>query len=58
MYPFLKPGEKLLTGEEIEQRLDKFNETEDWSVFHDVPQIQQVSVMYPSRIKLLDIDTF
>ena len=40
----------LLSSEQIQLRLDIFNETNDWSVFNDVPPIQQVSVMYPHRI--------
>lgn len=37
----------LLTAKEIQQRLDFFNKTNDWSVFDDVPDIQQVNIMYP-----------
>lgn len=42
---------KLLTSEEIKTRLDKFNENYDWSVFNDVPPVQQVEVMYPHYLK-------
>lgn len=38
---------KHLTAKEILGRLIKFNETNDWSVFDDVPAEQHVSVMYP-----------
>lgn len=43
----------LLSIEEIKQRLQAFwdSNEQDWSVFDDVPPIQQVSVMYPHRIK-------
>lgn len=36
-----------LTREQINERLKKFNETNDWSVFDDVPREQHVDVMYP-----------
>lgn len=42
---------KLLTAEEIKARLDKFNENYDWTVFNDVPPIQQIDVMYPHYLK-------
>lgn len=40
----------LLTSAEIADRLKRFNETNDWSVFDDVPESQQVNVMYPHVI--------
>ena len=43
------PSDKTwLSSEEILQRLDYFNKSNDWSVFYDVPEFQQVSVMYPN----------
>lgn len=39
-----------LSSEEINQRLDKFNENYDWSVFDDVPESQFVDIMYPHRM--------
>lgn len=41
-------GENLLSSEEIKQRLHRFNLNNDWSVFKDVPECQQVSIMYPT----------
>jgi hypothetical protein len=45
----------LLSVEEIKQRLQAFwdSNEQNWSIFDDVPPIQQVSVMYPHRIKPL-----
>jgi len=45
---------KLLTAAEIRQILDEFNETNDWSLFDDVDETQQVEFLYPHRIKLPD----
>lgn len=39
-----------MTPAEIQHRLDLFNQTNDWSVFNDVPEDQHVSVMYPHTI--------
>jgi len=36
-----------LTPFEIRDRIIRFNETRDWSVFNDVPEHQQVCVLYP-----------
>ena len=36
-----------LSESEINRRLYEFNMTGDWSVFKDVPPLQQVDVMYP-----------
>lgn len=36
-----------MSAEQILQRLDWFNKTNDWTVFKDVPVDQQVNVMYP-----------
>lgn len=33
--------------DEIKKRLHKFNLTDDWSVFNDVPDEQAIDVMYP-----------
>lgn len=44
----------LLTAQEIKDRLSLFNETQDWSVFDDVPPEQHVSVMYPHTVKAFD----
>lgn len=46
---------KWLTPKEIQDRLDKFNETNDWSVFHDVPPEQEICVMYPHRFTFSEI---
>lgn len=45
----------LLTSAEIQDRLERFNATvpNDWSVFDDVPESQQVCVVYPHRIDVL-----
>lgn len=45
----------ILSVEEIRQRLQAFwdSNEQNWSIFDDVPPIQQVSVMYPHRIKPL-----
>lgn len=45
---------KLLTPQEIKDRLALFNETQDWSVFDDVPPEQHTSVMYPHTVKTFD----
>jgi hypothetical protein len=54
------PGDTkpLLSKYEIESRLQAFwdSNEQDWSVFNDVPESQQVSVMYPHRISALNID--
>jgi hypothetical protein len=42
---------KLLSSFEIMDRLIRFNETNDWSVFNDVPPEQHVSIMYPHMLK-------
>jgi hypothetical protein len=42
--------ENYLTATQIQERLDAFNETNDWSVFDDVPPSQHVEVMYPHKI--------
>lgn len=53
------PGDTkpLLTSAEIKDRLNRFNATvpNDWSVFDDVPESQQVCVMYPHRIDVLSV---
>lgn len=43
----------MLSSQQIANRLHRFNLTNDWSVFNDVPESQQVSVLYPSVIRLL-----
>lgn len=43
---------RVLSPAEINKRLHKFNLTGDYSVFAGVPEIQQVSIMYPSVIRL------
>ena len=47
----------VMSVEEIRQRLQAFwdSNEQDWAVFDDVPPLQQVSVMYPHRIKLLEL---
>ena len=40
----------ILTQAEINDHLHRFNLTNDWSVFDDVPPEQQVDVMYPTVI--------
>jgi hypothetical protein len=37
----------MLSQEEINRRLHKFNLTNDWTVFDDVPAAQHVDVLYP-----------
>lgn len=37
----------MLSQEEINRRLHKFNLTNDWTVFDDVPAVQHVDVLYP-----------
>jgi hypothetical protein len=37
-----------LSRQQIQERLDRFNATNDWSIFNDVPKWQQVDVMYPT----------
>lgn len=41
-----------LTSQQIKERLHRFNLTNDWSVFDDVPSDQHVSVMYPHVIHM------
>ena len=43
----------LLTCKQIKERLDKFNENYDWSVFDDVPEIQHVDILYPFYFKMV-----
>lgn len=45
-------AEQLLTRAEIQDRIQRFNETSpyDWSIFDDVPQSQSVDIMYPFTI--------
>ena len=45
-----------MTPKEIRDRLHRFNLTNDWSVFDDVPRSQQVSVMYPHVIRSNETD--
>ena len=40
-----------LTGAEIADRLKRFNETYDWDVFKDVPESQQIDVLYPHEFR-------
>ena len=40
-----------LPQEEIQKRLNEFNESYNWSVFADVPDCQFVDIMYPHRFK-------
>jgi len=44
---------RMLSVEEIKERLDKFNETvpSDWSLLEGAHPLQQVSFMYPCYIK-------
>lgn len=49
-------GLPLLSSKEIKSRLDQFNDEtspryNDYSIFDDVPLLQQVSVMYPHKGK-------
>jgi hypothetical protein len=44
---------KLLSAKQIKERLDIFNETNDWSVFDDVPKEQHYAIMYPYSITKL-----
>lgn len=48
---------KMLSPEQIKERIEKFNETNDWSVFDDVPPEQHYAVMYPYSIKRLTFNT-
>ena len=45
------PAKPLLSDREIKRKLHLFNLNNDYSVFKDVPESQQVSVMYPSVIR-------
>jgi hypothetical protein len=53
------PGDSkpLLTNEQIQSRLQAFwdSNEQDWSVFDDVPESQQVRVMYPHRLNVTKI---
>ena len=40
-----------LSSFEITDRLIRFNETNDWSVFDDVPPSQHVNIMYTTMLK-------
>lgn len=42
---------KFLSSQDIKDRLHYFNLTRDWTVFNDVPPLQQVSVMYPEVVR-------
>lgn len=46
-----------LTQNEIRNRLQAFwdSNEQDWSVFNDIPESQQICVMYPHQIKATDI---
>ena len=44
-----------LSAEEIKERLDLFHETNDYSVFDDVPEEQSFAVLYPHRMERLNI---
>lgn len=46
----VNPYEHVLSDQQIMDRLFDFNVLGDWSVFNDVPPIQQVSVMYPHAV--------
>ena len=46
---------QLLSGEEIQKRIKKFNENYDYSVFDDVPPEQHYAVLYPHVMKTFDI---
>jgi hypothetical protein len=54
---FMNDTKPRLTNDEIQSRLQAFADSneQDWSVFDDVPESQQVSVMYPHRIRAIDI---
>lgn len=41
---------KLLSAQEINHRLHKFNNDGDWSNFNDIPFEQQINVLYPHVI--------
>ncbi len=43
--------DNLLTSTQINELLDDFNKTNDWSVFDNVPVVQFVEVMYPHVIQ-------
>lgn len=47
-----KEMDSMLPSAEINRRLHLFNlsQPRDWSLFRDIPPIQQVSVMYPEAI--------
>lgn len=50
--PFSSDGStKRLSAFEITDRIIRFNETNDWTVFDDVPHSQQVDIMYPHMFK-------
>lgn len=49
---------RLLSNQEIKERLDAFNENvpNDWSLFEGVHPLQAVSFMYPSYISPITIN--
>lgn len=47
--------DEWMSQEVINEKLDTFNKTGDWSIFDDVPAIQHVSIMYPHTVELLDV---
>ena len=49
LLPFLGMNSHLSPAE-IEDRIIRFNQTNDWTVFNDVPEDQQVDVLYPHII--------
>jgi len=46
----------ILSSEEIQARLDKFNETDDWSLLIGAHPSQQICFMYPHQIKPLKLN--
>jgi hypothetical protein len=47
--------DKFLSPKEIQDRIDRFNETLDWNVFNDVPPMQHYAVLYPFKMEVHNI---
>ena len=49
---------KLLTPEQVKEKLDKFNETYDHSIFDDVLEEQAYLFLYPHTLKSFNLEKF
>lgn len=50
----MQENSNLLSSQQIQERLHRYNLTNDMSVFNDVPEDQHHLVMYPSVARRLD----